>query len=49
MTNQEIFTYVAISAVVLIGAYAVFLAVMLDKAWKEVAKLKKEIDTLIPF
>ena len=49
MTNQEIFVYVAIGAVVLIGSYSVFLAVMLDRAWKEVAKLKHEIDTLIPF
>lgn len=49
MSNQEIFVYVALGAIVLIGSYAVVLAVMLDKSWKEIEKLKKEINTLIPF
>ena len=49
MTNEEIFVYVALGSVILIGSWSVALAVMLDKAHKEVAKLKHEIDTLIPF
>jgi len=47
MSKGEIFVYVALSAVILIGSYAIFLAVMLDKAWKEVEKLKKEMSRMV--
>jgi len=43
------FIFLAIGCVLVIGAWSVFLAVMLERANKEITKLKKEIDTLIPF
>jgi hypothetical protein len=47
MNNQEIFAYVAIGAVLLIGSYAVVLAVMLDKANKLIEKQKAEIARMV--
>jgi hypothetical protein len=41
MTNAQVFFYVAISAILLIGAYAIFLAVMLDRLLKENKQLRK--------
>lgn len=41
MTNAQVFFYVAISAILLIGAYAIFLAVMLDRTIKENKKLRE--------
>ena len=47
MSGKEIFIYVAFGAIVLIGSYAVFLAVMLDKSWKEIEKLKREMSRMV--
>jgi K+-transporting ATPase A subunit len=47
MTNEQIFFYVAIGSIVLIGSYAVVLAVMLDKASKLIEKQKAEIARMV--
>jgi hypothetical protein len=47
MTNG--FFYVALGCVLVISAWSILLSVALDRANKEITKLKKEIDSLIPF
>lgn len=40
--NKVIFFYVALALIILIGSYSMVLAVMLDKAHKEIKQLRKE-------
>jgi hypothetical protein len=47
MSNGEIFFYVAISAIILIGSVAVALAIMLDKAVKLIEEQKREISRMV--
>jgi len=47
MTKGEIFFYVALSLILLSGAYSIYLAVMLDRALKLIEKQKQEIARLV--
>jgi hypothetical protein len=47
MTNG--FIFIALGFVAVLGAWSLVLAVMLDRANKEITKLKMEIKNLIPF
>lgn len=47
MTKGETFFYVALSLILLSGAYSVYLAVMLDRAAKLIEKQKAEIARLV--
>jgi hypothetical protein len=49
MTNGQVFFYVALGCIFAIGAYALVLAVALDRSLKTIEKLKQEIKNLIPF
>ena len=47
MTKGETFFYVALSLILLSGAYSVYLAVMLDRATKLLEKQKREMARLV--
>ena len=47
MTSGQVFFYVALSLILISGAYSLYLAVMLDKALKIIEKQKREIAQLV--
>ena len=47
MTKGETFFYVALTLILLSGAYSIYLAVMLDRALKLIEKQKNEIARLV--
>ena len=47
MTKGQVFFYVALTLILLSGAYSLYLAVMLDKATKLIEKQKREMARLV--
>jgi hypothetical protein len=43
------FVFICLGFIAVLGAWSLVLAVMLDRANKEITKLKMEIKNLIPF
>jgi uncharacterized membrane protein len=49
MTNIQIYVLISFGCFFVIGAWAIFIAIGLDKARAEIKKLKQELLDTIPF